>query len=151
QCPSRARPGDPTMPGAVPARSPLLELAIELDRAERRPLAVQLATALRSAATSGQLRNGDRLPSTRALARHLGVSRTVTAAAFEQLHAEGWIEGRRGSGTYVTTSPPDAAAVATEPSPVPRPGVHGIDLTPGSPWLEGIDRAAWRRAWRAAA
>ncbi|MFB9570502.1 GntR family transcriptional regulator, partial [Saccharopolyspora hordei] len=99
------------MPHAVPAASsPLLELAIDLRRDDPRPLAVQLADALRHAATIGQLRGGDRLPSTRALARHLAVSRTVTAAAYEQLHAEGWIAGRHGSGTYVTTSPPGAAA-----------------------------------------
>ncbi|GAA0534309.1 GntR family transcriptional regulator [Saccharopolyspora subtropica] len=141
------------MPHAVPASSPLLELAIELRRDDARPLAVQLADALRHAATLGQLRGGDRLPSTRALARHLGVSRTVTAAAYEQLHAEGWIAGRHGSGTYVTTSPPGArtgVAVGTR-VPEPEPAPQRVVLTPGVPWVEGIDRAAWRRAWRSAA
>src|SRR5690625_4236625 len=91
---------DSGMRHAVPgASSPLLELAIELRRDEARPLSVQLAAALRDAATAGRLRGGDRLLSTRALARHLDVSRTVTAAAYEQLHAEGWIVGKRGSGT----------------------------------------------------
>ena len=142
------------MPPAVPAmRSPLLELAVELRREDPRPLAVQLADALRHAAVVGQLRGGDRLPSTRSLAKHLGVSRTVTAAAYEQLHAEGWIAGRRGSGTYVTTAPPGSR-------PVPRhvavdaqrsPAEPLVTLTPGEPWVAGIDRAAWRRAWRAAA
>jgi GntR family transcriptional regulator / MocR family aminotransferase len=140
------------MPHAVPAASsPLLELAIELDRAGVRPLAAQLADALRHAATVGQLRGGDRLPSTRALARHLAVSRTVTAAAYEQLHAEGWIIGRHGSGTYVTTAPP--GAITAGAPRLSRAGDDGADvfLIPGVPWAEGIDRAAWRRAWRAAA
>ena len=141
------------MPHAVPAASsPLLELAIPLRRDDSRPLAAQLADALREAATRGQLRGGDRLPSTRALARHLGVSRTVTAAAYEQLHAEGWIVGRHGSGTYVTTTPPDG--VVSAPSAAQRrqqPDTGVVNLTPGSPWSDGIDRAAWRRAWRAAA
>lgn len=141
------------MPHSVPApSSPLLELAITLDRDDRRPLAAQLADALRGAATAGQVRGGDRLPSTRTLARHLDVSRTVTAAAYEQLHAEGWLVGRHGSGTYVTTTPPAASGAS-------RSGTHRtrearpseITLTPGSPWADGIDRAAWRRAWRAAA
>jgi GntR family transcriptional regulator/MocR family aminotransferase len=136
----------------VPASSPLLELAIDLRHDDERPLAAQLADELRAAATNGQLRSGDRLPSTRSLARHLGVSRTVTAAAYEQLHAEGWIVGRHGSGTYVTTTPPgtaevrSAAAPRAEPEQEPR-----ISLTPGAPWAAGIDPAAWRRAWRAAA
>lgn len=141
------------MPHAVPGpSSPLLELAIDLDRDDERPLAVQLADSLRGAATAGQVRGGDRLPSTRTLARHLGVSRTVTAAAYEQLHAEGWIVGRHGSGTYVTTTPP-AATGRAEPSThhPPEPQPSEIILTPGSPWADGIDRAAWRRAWRAAA
>ncbi|RCW38243.1 GntR family transcriptional regulator/MocR family aminotransferase [Halopolyspora algeriensis] len=140
------------MPHAVPANSPLLELAIALDRDDRRPLAVQLADALRRAATHGQVRGGDRLPSTRALARHLGVSRTVAAAAYEQLHAEGWIVGRHGSGTYVTATPtgPAKAGEATLLR-AREPSEPEVNLTPGAPWAEGIDRAAWRRAWRAAA
>ncbi|MDT7706464.1 MAG: GntR family transcriptional regulator / MocR family aminotransferase, partial [Pseudonocardiales bacterium] len=56
-----------------------------LDRADERPLAAQLADALRAAAAGGAFRAGDRLPSTRALATTLGVSRTVTAAAYDQL------------------------------------------------------------------
>src|SRR6266568_2956810 len=82
-----------------------------MPRAPARMLAVQLADTLRAAAAAGHLRGGDRLPSTRALAGRLAVSRTVTAAAYEQLHAEGWITGRHGSGTYVTTAPPGARAV----------------------------------------
>jgi GntR family transcriptional regulator/MocR family aminotransferase len=124
---------------------------VTLDRQLDTPLAVQLADALRSAAADGRLRSGDRLPSTRALASRLEVSRTVTAAAYEQLHAEGWIAGRHGSGTYITTAPPGSL-----PEKTARPRANAatrslIDLTPGSPWAGGIDRAAWRRAWRAAA
>jgi GntR family transcriptional regulator/MocR family aminotransferase len=140
-------PPGPT-PGALPPTLP-----IELNRALNTPLAVQLADTLRSAAAAGHLRGGDRLPSTRALAGRLSVSRTVTAAAYEQLHAEGWITGRHGSGTYVTTTPPGAQPAAAQPRR--RPPVSAepsrIDLVPGAPWVEGLDRAAWRRAWRAAA
>ena len=125
---------------------------VTLDRQLDTPLAVQLADALRSAAADGRLRSGDRLPSTRALAARLKVSRTVTAAAYEQLHAEGWIAGKHGSGTYITTAPPGSSL----PDRPPRPRSTAtertlIDMSPGSPWAGGIDRAAWRRAWRAAA
>jgi GntR family transcriptional regulator/MocR family aminotransferase len=128
-------------------------LPVNLDREAGTPLAVQLADALREAAASGHLRGGDRLPSTRALADRLGVSRTVTSAAYEQLHAEGWIAGRHGSGTYVTT-PPTRAAASVSPSVPPLADTESspmLDLSPGTPWAAGLDRAAWRRAWRAAA
>jgi GntR family transcriptional regulator/MocR family aminotransferase len=126
-------------------------LSVDLDRSSSAPLAVQLADLLRGAAAEGRLRAGDRLPSTRALAERLAVSRTVTAAAYEQLHAEGWIDGRHGSGTYVTTTPPGAPPSGARPRPAEEQSEALIDLTPGAPWLDGVDRAAWRRAWRAAA
>src|SRR5690349_20850032 len=85
---------------------PLVELPpLLLRRDSGRPLAVQLADGLRAATVDGTLRAGDRLPSTRALAATLGVSRTVTAAAYDQLLAEGWVGARRGSGTYVVGLP----------------------------------------------
>lgn len=126
------------------------EVSVDLRRGAI-PLAVQLADALRAAAASGQLRRGDRLPSTRALARHLRISRAVASAAYDQLHAEGWIEGRHGSGTYVTTTPPGPEPAASTQDTVEVSEPTDIDLTPGAPWVEGIDRAVWRRAWRAAA
>ncbi|HEV7647781.1 MAG TPA: PLP-dependent aminotransferase family protein [Actinophytocola sp.] len=126
-------------------------LPVTLVRASATPLAVQLAEQLRTAAGDGRLRSGDRLPSTRALAAELEVSRTVTAAAYEQLHAEGWIAGRHGSGTYVTTEPPGSLRTGSRPVRRDAPADTALDLTPGSPWAGGIDTAAWRRAWRAAA
>ncbi|PXY27056.1 PLP-dependent aminotransferase family protein [Prauserella muralis] len=126
-------------------------LPVRLDRGSDVPLAVQLADALRESASTGHLRGGDRLPSTRALASRLGVSRTVTSAAYEQLHAEGWILGRHGSGTYVTTSPPAARPERRGGVVGEEPSTDLIVLTPGVPWADGLDRAAWRRAWRAAA
>ncbi len=117
---------------------------VVLDRSSRVPLAVQLADGLRGAAA---LRAGDRLPSTRELAALLGVSRTVTSAAYDQLLAEGWLAGRRGVGTFVVGAAVAAAPVRTPAPPVGRPRV---DLRPGAPCTEVLDRAAWRRAWRAA-
>ena len=121
-------------------------------------MATQLADGLRAAAGSGALRTGDRLPSTRALALTLGVSRTVTAAAYDMLTAEGWIAGRQGAGTYVIAAP--AAPAHPQPRPSQPGAPHaweqepqqpaGIDLRPGSPWTAGLRRALWQRAWRAA-
>ncbi|WP_037066894.1 PLP-dependent aminotransferase family protein [Pseudonocardia acaciae] len=132
------------------------DLPIVLDRCRPEPLAVQVADALRAAASGGLLRVGDRLASTRALASRLGVSRTVTAAAYDQLLAEGWLVGRRGSGTFVTAAPPSArhrpatAAAHAPTSGRPVAAAGAIDLTSGRPCLDALDRAAWRRAWRVA-
>jgi len=137
------------------------ELALALDRSAPRPLAAQLADALRGAAGSGRLRVGDRVPATRALAAELGVSRTVTAAAYDQLLAEGWLAGRRGAGTFVLAAPPSPAPVegrvggaAGGPVGEVATGAPGgpvlHELRPGSPCLDVLDRAAWRRAWRRA-
>ncbi|WP_194815960.1 PLP-dependent aminotransferase family protein [Nocardia sp. XZ_19_385] len=128
----------------------LEELPLVLDRDAADPLSVQVADGLREAATSGVLRADDRLPSSRALAQQLGVSRTVVAAAYDQLHAEGWLIGKPGSGTYLTTAP---AATPARPAPVAGPGEAAelLDLFPGAPCIEALDQSAWRRAWRAAA
>lgn len=128
----------------------LEDLPLHLDRDATRPLSVQIADQLRRAATTGPLRGGDRLPSTRALADRLGVSRTVVSTAYDQLHAEGWINGRRGSGTYLTTAPADMPARTVSSSSTDA-APRLFDLSPGAPCVEAIDPAAWRRAWRAAA
>lgn len=61
----------------------------------------QLVNALRDAISKGHLAVGERLPSTRALAETLGLSRGTVSDAFEQLIAEGCLEARTGSGTQV--------------------------------------------------
>jgi len=109
-------------------------LALVPDREARVPLAAQLADALRTAARAGALRVGERLPSTRSLATDLGVSRTVTAAAYDQLLAEGWVAGRRGAGTFVVAVPPGVREPDTGPRPNPTPNRAGtVDLRPGTP------------------
>lgn len=65
------------------------------------PLSRQIYRSLREAVLVGTLRPSERLPSTRELAEQLQVSRTVVLLAYEQLLAEGYASGRRGSGTYV--------------------------------------------------
>src|SRR5271156_4009709 len=72
------------------------------------PLALQLYRALRSAILGGALPPDARLPSTRALAIDVGVSRNTALLAYAQLFAEGYVTGRRGSGTYVRGELPDA-------------------------------------------
>ena len=75
---------------------------------------VRLVRALREAIRSGRLEAGARAPSSRALAEELGLSRVTVVRAFEQLLAEGYLESRRGSGTFVASgrAPARAEAVA---------------------------------------
>jgi DNA-binding transcriptional MocR family regulator len=80
-----------------------MELAIPLFES-REPLFRQVYAGLRKAILSGSLPAGERLPSTRDLAEQLGISRTVVVLAYDHLLAEGFLEGRRGSGTYVSSS-----------------------------------------------
>ncbi len=68
------------------------------------PLYRQIYDRYRAAILEGRLRPGQRVPSTRTLARELGISRLPVLNAFEQLLHEGYIEGRVGSGTYVASS-----------------------------------------------
>ena len=87
------------------AAAPLGTLAIDRDAEE--PLYRQLYFALRAAILEGRLRPGTRLPSTRNLATDLSVSRNTVVIAFDQLLAEGYVEGKVGAGTYVSTTLPE--------------------------------------------
>lgn len=76
---------------------------IELDR--RQGLTRQLYQALRQRVLDGRLVSGTRLPASRDLAAALGISRNSVVRAYDQLYAEGFIEGRVGDGTYVAQLP----------------------------------------------
>ncbi len=67
----------------------------------------QIYDQVRELVLDGRLAPGTRLPSTRALARDLDCSRNTAVLAFEQLLSEGYLEGRRGSGTYVSRVLPE--------------------------------------------
>src|ERR1700738_2687253 len=75
--------------------------AWELDRASRTPLTRQIYIQVRSAVLSGALRPGTRMPSSRAMASKLGVARASWVLAYEPLRAEGYVESRHGSGTFI--------------------------------------------------
>ena len=77
---------------------------LSLDRSAG-SLSRQLYNGLRDAILSGQFRVGTRMPSTRALAASLRVSRNTVHMAFEQLILEGLLEGKQGVGTFVADVP----------------------------------------------
>lgn len=94
----------------------------------------QLAEALRKAISRGELAAGERLPSTRALAVSLGLSRGTVNEAYEQLMAEGCLEARAGSGTQV------ALALDKPSVPAPRRPKKREDQAPSLP--ESVSRYA---------
>jgi GntR family transcriptional regulator/MocR family aminotransferase len=88
--------------------TPLVLQCVDLDSGASRPLYDQLYRDLRQAILSSQLLPGMQLPSTRALADELGLSRNTVLGAYDQLEAEGYLQSRVGSGTYVAQELPEA-------------------------------------------
>jgi len=74
----------------------------ELTAGAGEPLYQQLYRAMREAILSGRWQAGAQVPSTRQLAEELGFSRSTAVSAYEQLLAEGFLEGEAGSGTFVS-------------------------------------------------
>jgi GntR family transcriptional regulator/MocR family aminotransferase len=95
--------------------SPPAGLMIRIDERAAEGLQRQVYAAVRRAILEGALESGARLPSSRALAADLRVSRTTTLLAYEQLLAEGYLETRRGAGTYVAAELPDDPLQLTSP------------------------------------
>jgi Bacterial regulatory proteins, gntR family len=77
------------------------DLLISVDRSERLAPGRQIEAQLRDAIRRGMLLAGSGLPSTRALAEDLSVSRGVVVRAYAQLAAEGYLEVRQGATTSV--------------------------------------------------
>jgi GntR family transcriptional regulator/MocR family aminotransferase len=84
--------------------APLFDLDLRLPPHGSRKVLESLHRQLRSSILDGRLQAGMRLPATRALAQAAGVSRNTAMAAYELLLAEGYIETRQGSGTYVAAN-----------------------------------------------
>ena len=93
--------------------------AVVIDRRSRKPLHRQVCDAFRAAIVEGRLSAGQRVPSTRALAASLGISRIPVLTAFDQLLAEGYFETAVGAGTFVSGSL--AAGARPRPAPVASP------------------------------
>ncbi len=117
------------------------ELLIQLRGSRRR---AQLEDRLRELVRDGTLVAGARMPSSRALADDLEVSRRLVVDAYAQLLAEGYFVSRRGAGTYVA----DTATLTGETSRAPRGASLQFDFFPGAPDLSSFPRALWLRTMR---
>jgi GntR family transcriptional regulator/MocR family aminotransferase len=138
-------------------------LLVRLDRSASQPLRVQLEASLREAIRGGRLPAGERLPSSRELARELGVSRGMVQDCYGQLLAEGYLTSRTGSATRVAgisgqqagdrpaAGPAAGSSPASPAPPVPSPPRHPpeppliADFEHGVPDLSSFPRTDW--AW----
>src|SRR5580693_9381163 len=142
------------------------ELLLALDRGRgAEPLRSQLENRLREAIRSGRLRPGERLPSSRELARALGTSRGLVQECYGQLQAEGYLSAQVGSATTVAARararPARPAGTAGVASPGVAAGSGGLgyaaararliaDFRSGVPDLASFPRGDWIWAQREA-
>jgi GntR family transcriptional regulator / MocR family aminotransferase len=117
-------------------------------RVERRggtPLSRQIYMQARGAVLNGVLTPGSALPSSRAMASRLGVARACVVAAYDQLATEGYVESRRGSGTFVCADLRDLVGPArrrtqvdlAKPRPVPAPAKAFAEFERSATYAEG--------------
>jgi GntR family transcriptional regulator/MocR family aminotransferase len=128
------------------------------------PLYRWLYEELRSAILEGHLKPGTRLPATRDLAQEYRLSRATIVTAFEQLKSEGYVEGKTGSGTYVSQVLPDEllqvvrargnapsprrrvalSAYASRLKPLPNPESHSTRaFRANQPALDAFPTTLW--------
>ena len=145
-----------------------MDFPLLLDPDSPLPLHQQVYLGIRGAILEGRLARGERLPSTRALAGLLEISRTTATLAWDQLRSEGYLEARRGSGTYVCASLPEEylappAAPRRESRADIRPEFSRFagrleapdgperardlpyDFSPGRPALDAFPMGLWAR------
>jgi GntR family transcriptional regulator / MocR family aminotransferase len=146
-----------------------LDFPLDLKRQHDLPLHRQFAEQLRGAITAGNLTAGTRLPSSRVMAQTLGVSRTVVMEALNELLADGYLEAKQGSGTFiakqvlgqtqilgqtqtriqrVSSKAVQRAALLLE-TDIPAPRTI-IEFRLGQPSTRELNTKQWRSVWRKA-
>ncbi len=123
---------------------------IAVDRGSETPLHRQVYDGFRSAILRGDLRPGQRVPSSRDLAAELRISRLPVLNAYAQLMAEGYFESRAGAGTFVAGDLPESLTSCRRPTSRPaearsgpRPAARRAALYPS------YERFPWARGWGA--
>lgn len=149
------------------------QLLQELERESALSLSRQVYQIISRLILNATIRAGSKLPASRALAKDLGLSRNTVITAYEQLLAEGYVETRAGSGTFVSHTVPDVGSQVFATAPTPEqlkeqpilsgrgrqvvdtaqaaerqwgpfvPGVPDVSLFPHGQWLRLL-----RRHWR---
>lgn len=118
-----------------------------IDRSLKIPLIRQIYQQLRTKILNGELSAGYRLPSTRLLAEELEVSRNVVLEAYDQLLAEGFLEGHQGAGTFVAAGAYLKKTETNTPFMIdnnsPKNNENIIDFRSGIPALDLFPRKQW--------
>lgn len=131
-------------------------LWVQIDRSSSIPLTKQVCRQLRAKILRRELSAGERLPPSRTFAKELGVSRNVIMSVYEQLMSEGYLESRKGSGTYVTQGSyledyRDAYQNGFSHKEPAQPSQHTddvIDFATGTPDLSCFPRNIWAKLLR---
>lgn len=122
---------------------------IAVDRRRKQPLHRQIGDGIRAAIERGELRPGQRVPSSRQMAAELAVSRLPVLAAYAQLLSEGWLETRGSAGTFAAkrwaggARPARAAADAGAGPQAARPLARSVAALPA------FERPVWMGGWGA--
>lgn len=125
-------------------------LCLSITRSSDLSIIRQIYQQIRERILNGELRSGEKLPSTRELSSQLSVSRNVILEAYDQLLSEGYIVSRRGSGTFV------AEGIYLKKDPLPSASIIRrteeasqdhliIDFRSGLPSLDQFPRKTWAR------
>ena len=133
---------------ALDETSQPLELLLSVSRDGTATLGAQVEDQLRCAIRDGAVKPGARVPSTRDLARQLGVSRRVVVDAYGQLAAEGYLSLRQGARPRVSEAA--AGGGGGLAAPPAAPAAPRFDFRPSVPDVSTFPRAAWLRALREA-
>lgn len=126
---------------------------IKINRSSKTTLTKQIFEQLRDRILRNELKSGEKLLSTRNLSQELGVSRNIILEVYDQLTAEGYLESREGSGTYVAenTSLPGYKASADYSSRLltqKEAENNIIDFNSGIPDLKKFPRNLWAKFLR---
>ena len=120
---------------------------LTIDRSLNTPLIRQIYKQLRTKILNGELSAGYRLPSTRQLAEELEVSRNVVLEAYDQLLAEGFLEGQQGAGTFVAEGAylkkMDKVTSYMFEASFSKKNINVIDFRSGIPALDFFPRKQW--------
>jgi len=128
---------------------PLLKVpAIRLEASSHVVLHRQLYRVLRDKILSGELSKGERLPSSRALAETLGVSRNTVLSAYQQLAAENYVVAKVGSGTRVAEGLPHMVRWGLAPAaPVPQAVISHAGRKKGAFSLAAVLKQSHHSLW----
>lgn len=127
---------------------------LELEAESGLSLSRQIYERVKTLILHGDLKPEEKLPSSRALSKDLGIARNTVLEAYDQLLAEGYLEARHGSGTTVAKGisaiPPQSGAAQTQfpLSPGRSANVNVINFRSGIPDLDAFPQKEWARLYQ---